>query len=378
VKLLVPREEAIRKIKEQIQIGREIRDQKSFSMMDSGNAQEKRSEWVEENIELLTDLFDHPVFKEEYNADLSPDMGSAITFGLKEKYFKEDMDEQIERLEAILERLKFVPETIREERLEQKPAEEPFKSHPSRRRLPKEDPSKEVLQRRTVLRDEPPPPIGKSESILERLKFIPENKGDERVEQKPAEVPFKEHPSRKRPPDEDPSKEVLQRREILRNEPPPPIVPKHPPLTGGPILLIHGRDAGAKESVLKFIGQLGLRALTPQEQPNGGRSIVEKFGELSNTQFAIILFTPDEIAVSRDKSKEKQVRVSQHVMFEFGYVVAKLGHRRVCVLYDEGVEIPPEVSGVATIPMDFRGAWRLLVAREFKQAGVDVDLNKAL
>jgi predicted nucleotide-binding protein len=305
-------------------------------------------------------------------------MGSAITFGLKEKYFKEDMDEQIERLEAILERLKFIPETIREERIQQKPAEEPFKEHPSRKRLPKEDPSKEVLHRTAPLGDELPPPIGKSESVLERLKFIPETIREERIQQKPAEEPLKEHPSRKRLPNEDPSKEVLHRREILRNEPPPPIAPKPPPLTGGPILLIHGRDPGAKESVLKFIGQLGLRALTLQEQPNGGRSIVEKFGELSNTQFAIILFTPDEIAVSRDKSKERQVRVSQHVLFEFGYAVAKLGHRRVCALYDEGVEIPPEVSGVATIPMDFRGAWRLLVAREFKQAGVEVDLNKAI
>jgi hypothetical protein len=378
VKLLVPREEAIRKIKEQIQIGREIRDQKSFSMMDSGNAEEKRGEWVEENMGLLTDLFDHPVFKEEYNADLSPDMGSAITFGLKEKYFKEEMDEQIERLEAILERLKFIPETIREERPEQKPAEERYKEHPSRKRPPKEDPSKEVLHRKAILRDEPPPPIEKSESILEHLISRSESMGEERVEQRPAEELFKEPPPRKRSPNENSSKEVPHRREILKNEEPPPIVPKRPPLTGGHILLIHGRDAGAKDSVLKFIGQLGLRALTLQGQPNGGRSIAEKFAELSNSQFAIILFTPDEIAVSRDRSKEKQVRVSQHVMFEFGYVVAKLGHRRVCALYDEGVEIPPEVSGITAIPMDFRGGWRLLVAREFKQAGIDVDLNKAL
>jgi predicted nucleotide-binding protein len=288
------------------------------------------------------------------------------------------MDEQIERLEAILERLKFIPETIREERLEQKPAEEPYKEHPSRRRPSKEDSPKEVLHRKAALRDEPPPPIGKSESILEHLISMSESKREERVEQRPAEELFKEHPSRKKPPHEDPSKEVLTRKEMTRNAPSPPIVPNPPLPTGGSILLIHGRDAGAKDSVLKFIEQLGLRALTLQEQPNGGRSIAERSGELSHTQFAIILFTPDEIAVSRDKSKERQVRVSQHVMFEFGYVVAKLGNRRVCVLYDEGVEIPSEVSGVVSIPMDFRGGWRLLVAREFKQAGVEVDLNKAL
>src|SRR3972149_1910723 len=208
VKLLVPREEAIRRIKEQIQIGREIKDQKTFSMMDSGSAQEKRNEWVEENIEILTGLFTHPFFEEEYNAGLSPDMDSAITFGLKEKYFKEDMDEQIGRLESISERLKFIPESKGEERIQQKSAEEASKEHPSRKRPPKEDPSKEVLHRREILGNEPPPPIGKAESNLERLEFIPERKGEERIEQRPAEEPFREHPSRKRPPNEDPSKEV--------------------------------------------------------------------------------------------------------------------------------------------------------------------------
>jgi len=378
VKLLVPREEAIRRIKKQIQIGIDIRDRNMFSMMDSGSAQEKKNEWVEDNIEMLTGLLNHPIFKEEYNAGFAPDMNSAITFGLKEKYFKEDMDEQIGRLESILERLKFIPESKGEERVEHKPIEEPPKELPSRKKSLKEELPREVLQRREVIRDEPPPSIGKLESILENLEFISGRKAEERAAQKPAEETLKEPPSRKRPPKEEPSKEVLHRREAVRDEPSPPIVPKQPPLTGGHILLVHGRDEAARESVLKFIGQLGLRVLTLQEQPDGGRNIVERFGELSNTQFAIILFTPDEIAVSRERSKERQVRVSQHVMFEFGYVVAKLGHRRVCALYDEGVEIPSEVSGVVSIPMDFRGGWRLLVAKEFKQAGVDVDLNKAL
>lgn len=378
MKLLVPREEAIRRIKEQIQIGREIKDHKMFSMMDLGSAQEKREAWVENNITILTRLFTHPFFEEEYNVGLSPDMDSAITFGLKEKYFKEDMEEQIGRLESIAERMKFIPESIGEKPPQQNPSEEPSKEHPYRKRPPKEDSPKEVLDRREVIRKEPPPSTGESESLLERLEFIPERKGEERDHQKPAEDVLGEFSSRKRSPHEAPSKEVPHRTEVIRDEPLPPIVPTPPPLTEGPILLIHGRDADAKESVLKFIGQLGLRALTFEEQPNGGRSIVERFREVMNPPFAIILFTPDEIAVSRDKSKKRQIRVSQHVIFEFGYVVAKLGHRRVCALYEEGVEIPSEVSGVASIPMDFRGGWRLLVAKELKQAGVNVDLNKAL
>jgi predicted nucleotide-binding protein len=50
----------------------------------------------------------------------------------------------------------------------------------------------------------------------------------------------------------------------------------------------------------------------------------------------------------------------------------------VCALYREGVEIPSDYPGVVTIPMDSRGGWRLLIAKEIKQAGVEIDLNKAI
>jgi predicted nucleotide-binding protein len=66
------------------------------------------------------------------------------------------------------------------------------------------------------------------------------------------------------------------------------------------------------------------------------------------------------------------------MIFEFGYFLGKLGQGRVCVLYKEGVEIPPDYSGVTTIPMDSRGGWRVLVAKEIKQAGIEIDLNKAI
>jgi predicted nucleotide-binding protein len=58
--------------------------------------------------------------------------------------------------------------------------------------------------------------------------------------------------------------------------------------------------------------------------------------------------------------------------------MGKLGRRRVCALYKEGVEIPSDVSGAVYIPMDDRGGWRLFIAKEIKQAGIEIDLNKAI
>lgn len=47
-------------------------------------------------------------------------------------------------------------------------------------------------------------------------------------------------------------------------------------------------------------------------------------------------------------------------------------------MYEEGGEIPSDYPGAVAIPIDSRGGWRLLVAKEIKQAGKEIDLNKAM
>jgi predicted nucleotide-binding protein len=355
-KLVVPREEAIRRIKEQIAMGHGVRDQRMFSMMDLESAQKRRGEWVEKNIEMLTRLVNNTFFKEEYEMGLSFDMDSAITFSLKEKYFRDDINEHIGRLESFLERLKLIPEMKGEEIAEHELIEEPIRQEQPREIQPKEVQPSQALVKELKPTEEPP----KEKPVLKK--------------------PPKEEPSEKRQklPKEEPSKEVPQRREPLKEEPPPTMALNQSPLQGENILLIHGRDEAAKESVSKFIEALGLRVFIPHKQPNGGRGILEKFGESSAIHFAIILLTPGEIAALQNRPEAKQTFISPNVMFEFGYLLGKLGHGRVCVLYDEGGEIPLDASNIMYIPLDSRGGWRLLVAKEIKQAGIDIDLNKAI
>jgi predicted nucleotide-binding protein len=197
-------------------------------------------------------------------------------------------------------------------------------------------------------------------------------------ELKPQKGLPREEPLIEKPLQEEPFPEVSLKKEQPMAELPPLTMFDQPQLSGGNILLVHGRDEAAKASLLEFLEKLGLRPLVLHEQPDGGRSLVEKFEEFSNILFAIILITPDDIAAPRLKPKEKQVRVSQNVIFELGYLMGKLGRRRVCALYKEEVEIPSDYSGTVYIPMDPRGGWRLLIAKEIKQAGIEVDLNKAI
>jgi predicted nucleotide-binding protein len=142
------------------------------------------------------------------------------------------------------------------------------------------------------------------------------------------------------------------------------------------VFIVHGHDEAAKESVARTIEKLGLGAMILHEQPNAGKTIIEKFEEYSKVGFAVVLLTPDDMVATSEKPKRSKPRPRQNVIFEFGYFVGKLGRGKVCALYKEGVEIPSDYNGVLYIPMDSSGAWRILLAKEIKNAGIDVDLNK--
>ena len=358
LKLLVPREKAVRRIKEQTESGRHLRDRKLSSMMDLESALERRTEWLEENIKMLSSLFNNPLLAEEYLGSSSIDTDSAITFSLKEKYLKDDMDDQIGELESLLERVRSIPEITADELIEQQLTEELMRHKPPKPMQPRE------AQPRAALTEE--------------LKIREEASKEEPSRERPPKKEFKELPSKGKPPWKESWEEVSSIEEPPRETPHPFVAPDQHELPGSNILLIHGRDEATKESALSFIEKLGLRALTLHGGTDEGRNNVEQLNAFSWVDFAIILLTPDDVAAPRNKPKERQARASQNVIFEFGYFWGKLGNEKVCALYKEGVEIPSNYPGVVYIPMDSKGGWRLLVAKEIKQAGIAVDLNKAI
>jgi predicted nucleotide-binding protein len=354
LKPLVPIEEAIRRIEEQIEIGLDMRDQTIFSQSDLGKIQKRRINWLETNIEIVTRLFNNSSFIEEYKKGISFEMDSGITFGLMEKDFRDDINEQIFKLRSILHHLKPTPENRGEELIEPKLVGEPVSQEQIKEIQPQEVPAREGKPG-----EEPPMEKRPVEKLLKKK-------------------PSKELSSKEGQQEEELLKEVPNRIELLREELTSTIVLKQGQLLKNNILLVHGRNETLKKPVLEFVEKLELKVSILHEQPNGARSIIERLGEFSDINFVIFLFTSDDFAIPRDKPKEKQAHVSQNVIFEFGYFVGRLGPGKVCALYEEGLEIPSDYSGVVCIPMDFRGGWKLLIAKEIKQAGIEIDLNKAI
>ena len=146
---------------------------------------------------------------------------------------------------------------------------------------------------------------------------------------------------------------------------------------GDEVFIVHGHDDEAKETVARFVENLGIEATILDEEVNEGRTIPEKFEEhAGKVGYAIVLLTPDDVGASEDERDALKSRARQNVVLELGYFWGRLGRKRLCVLYKEGVELPSDIHGILYVFMDSSNGWQLQLAKEMKQAGLPVDLNR--
>src|ERR1035438_10530705 len=72
------------------------------------------------------------------------------------------------------------------------------------------------------------------------------------------------------------------------------VLPTVPPLTKK-VFVVHGHDDEAKEKVARFLERLKLEPIILHEQPNEGRTVIEKFEVFADVGFAVVLLTPDDV-----------------------------------------------------------------------------------
>ncbi len=106
---------------------------------------------------------------------------------------------------------------------------------------------------------------------------------------------------------------------------------------------------------------------------------MEKIEKYSNEViFGIVLYTPDDMGNVKSEAESGclKFRARQNVVFEHGYLMGKIGRRRVAALVKGDLETPSDISGMVYVGMDPTKGWQLTLAKEMKALGLDVDLNK--
>ncbi|HEY4327986.1 MAG TPA: nucleotide-binding protein [Mucilaginibacter sp.] len=143
------------------------------------------------------------------------------------------------------------------------------------------------------------------------------------------------------------------------------------------VFIVHGHNNEVKINVTRTLEKLGLNPIILHEQANAGKTIIEKFEEHSNVDFAIVILTDDDFGKAR-KDDSLNPRARQNVILELGYFIGKLGRNRVCPLYSKGVELPSDLYGLLYLEIDNSEYWKISLAKELKAAGYKIDVNKII
>ncbi|HCG7131576.1 TIR domain-containing protein [Vibrio parahaemolyticus] len=140
------------------------------------------------------------------------------------------------------------------------------------------------------------------------------------------------------------------------------------------VFIVHGRDNEAKQEIARHIESLGLEAIILHEQASSGMTIIEKIEHYSGeADFALVLYTAcDKGRGVHENNVPPKLRARQNVVFEHGYLMAKLGRRNVTALVKGDIETPNDISGVVYVGMDSYGAWKAEVVKELQACGYNV------
>ena len=140
------------------------------------------------------------------------------------------------------------------------------------------------------------------------------------------------------------------------------------------VFIVHGHDQTAVDQTEILIRRFGLTPIILRNEPNRGNTVIEKFEVHAQVGLAMVLLTPDDVGcIAANVPDALQGRARQNVIWEWGYLVAKLGRPNVICLYKSGVELPSDLHGLVTIHIgaDVRDNAEE-IRRELKAAGYDI------
>jgi predicted nucleotide-binding protein len=147
------------------------------------------------------------------------------------------------------------------------------------------------------------------------------------------------------------------------------------------VYLAHGRDEKWRQAVEHLLEQAGEHEIKiVNRRANERTRLAEELREdAPGSHYAVVLLTADDVGGARLESDTEpyfSTRAHQEVVFEMGFLVAALTPGRVCVLYEDGVELPCDLDGVSHVRLDLAGTWQPKLLLHLRRAGFDYDMNK--
>lgn len=119
--------------------------------------------------------------------------------------------------------------------------------------------------------------------------------------------------------------------------------------------IVHGHDEAALLQLKNYVQNVlhWDEPVVLREQPNCGRTLIEKFEDCSDRiDCVFVLLTPDDASISSGQTEPRRSR--QNVVFELGFFFGQFGRDsgRIIVLYKGPNELPSDIHGIAWIGIE--------------------------
>lgn len=145
------------------------------------------------------------------------------------------------------------------------------------------------------------------------------------------------------------------------------------------VFIVYGHDTVAREQLELLLRRLRLEPVILQNLPAAGETIIEKLEGNTEVRYACVLLTPDDEGYKAGATGSAQPRARQNVILEMGMFLAKLGRKRVSVLYKGNIELPSDINGLLYIKFDDRiDEIKDRIAAELQEAGFDINIKDLL
>ncbi|RAT53300.1 hypothetical protein AU498_06830 [Lonsdalea populi] len=137
-----------------------------------------------------------------------------------------------------------------------------------------------------------------------------------------------------------------------------------PKATRKKVFVVHGHNTQLKLEVARLIDRLGFESIVFHEQRLRGRSILQKLIELTDdVVYGVVLYTACDTGKAH-KEELYQPRARQNVVFEHGFLMAKLGQDKVTAIKEPLVAAPSDLDGVLYISTD--DDWKFELSEELR------------
>jgi predicted nucleotide-binding protein len=109
------------------------------------------------------------------------------------------------------------------------------------------------------------------------------------------------------------------------------------------IFISHGKSGDWREVQDYVQREVGIETLELAQEPFLGRTILQKLDDESNKcGYAVIIMTGDD-------PHGDELRARENVIHEIGFFQGRYGLDRVCLLYEQGVNIPSNIHGLGYV-----------------------------